>query len=344
MIVVNGLRRVNGARARRRMDRKIADLRAALDRLGYEWWPIPLGFRAALRKHDAAEWGWFINLQACVLIAWLFLSFEAVANWKKELLHDQVTLAFVAGEMILAVIAGRTAGSARTTRGNRLAWLCACLIERCAEVHRRGGERRRAALVEASVTLRRLEGAVLAAYRMRGSVSSFSPPNADLRRHAGQVVAKLRTVEAKLHGDHPQQALEELAGLIASIAEQYTSNKVGTLLPPKSLAGLEPVRDREPVLVGVTVVTIAGGAVAISLLNLPDVATGAVILAEAILVLLVLFGRRWHRYLPIADMFKPGPCFASRSPFDRRFPGRAIRRNSLLGWALGTQSGRAAGR
>ncbi|MET9969350.1 hypothetical protein ABZZ80_26320 [Streptomyces sp. NPDC006356] len=138
-------------------------------------------------------------------------------------------------------------------------------------------------------------------------MSYFSPPNAELRRHAGQVVAKLRVAEAKLHGDHPQQALEELAGLVATIAEQYTSNKVGTLLPVESVPGLEPVRDREPILVGVTVVMIAGGAVAVSLLNLPDVASGAVIVAVAILVLLVLFGRRWHRYLPIADMFKPGP-------------------------------------
>ncbi|MFI1678541.1 hypothetical protein [Streptomyces sp. NPDC020607] len=307
MIVVNGIRRVRGARARRRTDRQLTDLRTALDRLGYDWWPIPLGFRVALRKHDAAGWGWFINLQAFVLLAWLFLSFEAVANWKGELLHGRATLAFYAGEMVLAVVAGLTMGSARATRRNRLAWLCACAIESCAEAHKRGGERRRAALIEASATLRRLEGEVLAAYRRCGSVSCFSPPNAELRRHAGKVVAKLRLVEAQLHGNHPQQALEELAGLVATIAEQYTSNRVGTLLPVESVAGLVPVRDREPILVGVTVVMVAGGAVAVSLLNLPDVASGAVIVAMAILVLLILFGRHWHRYLPVADMFKPGP-------------------------------------
>ncbi|RNG34337.1 hypothetical protein EEJ42_05690 [Streptomyces botrytidirepellens] len=128
-----------------------------------------------------------------------------------------------------------------------------------------------------------------------------------MRRHAGQVVAKLRTAEAGLHGDCPQHALEEVAGLVATIAEQYTRSKVATLLPVGSVADFEPVRDREPILVGVTVVTIAGGAVAVSLLDLPDVASGAVIVAVAVLMLLVLFGRRWHRYLPIADMFKPGP-------------------------------------
>ncbi|MBO3682255.1 hypothetical protein J5X86_46115 [Streptomyces sp. NEAU-YJ-81] len=121
------------------------------------------------------------------------------------------------------------------------------------------------------------------------------------------MVAKLRTAEARLHGDYPQHALEEVAELVATIAEQYTRSKVAALLPVGSVADLEPVRDREPILVGITVVMIAGGAVAVSLLNLPDIASGAVIVAVAILVLLVLFGRRWHRYLPIADIFKPGP-------------------------------------
>ncbi|MFE3645870.1 hypothetical protein ACFXOM_33685 [Streptomyces sp. NPDC059169] len=308
MIMVNGIRRVRRTRARRRMDKQVADLRAALDRLGYDWWPIPRGFRVALRKHDAAGLGWFINLQAWGLVAWLFLSFEAAALWwPEELLHDRVILAFLGVGMVLAVIVGQTRGSACTTRRNRLAWLCAEVIESCAEAHRRGGDRRHEALVEVSRSLRRLEGDVLAAYRRRGSVLSFSPPNANLRRHAGQVVAKLRTVEEEMHGDHSQHALEELAGLVATIAEQYTSSKVATLLPVGSISDLEPVRDREPILVGVTVVVIAGGAVAVSLLNLPDIASGAVIVAMAVLVLLVLFGRRWHRYLPIIDMFKPGP-------------------------------------
>ncbi|WP_432034758.1 hypothetical protein [Streptomyces cucumeris] len=86
-----------------------------------------------------------------------------------------------------------------------------------------------------------------------------------------------------------------------------TPVKIGALLPVGSVADLDPVRDREPILVGLTVVVIAGGAVAVSLLDLPDVASGAVVVALAILVLLLLFGRRWHRYLPIADMVKPGP-------------------------------------
>ncbi|WP_246096116.1 hypothetical protein [Streptomyces botrytidirepellens] len=307
MIVINGIRRARRTRARRRVDKQADDLRAALDRLGYDWWPIPLGVRVALRKHDAAQCGWFINLQAWVLIAWLFLSFEAVSFWQEELLRGRVTLVFLAVGMVLTVIAGQTMDSARATRRNRLAWLCAYVIERCAEAHRRGGDRRREALVEVSMALRSLGGEVLAAYRRCGSVRSFSPPNADLRRHAGQVVAKLRTAEAGLHGDCPQHALEEVAGLVATIAEQYTRSKVATLLPVGSVADFEPVRDREPILVGVTVVTIAGGAVAVSLLDLPDVASGAVIVAVAVLMLLVLFGRRWHRYLPIADMFKPGP-------------------------------------
>lgn len=57
----------------------------------------------------------------------------------------------------------------------------------------------------------------------------------------------------------------------------------------------------------VAALLIAGGVVGLSFLELPDVATAATATAWAVLVMLTVFGHSWARYLPILDLFKPGP-------------------------------------
>ncbi|NSC22849.1 hypothetical protein FM076_17395 [Streptomyces albus subsp. chlorinus] len=142
---------------------------------------------------------------------------------------------------------------------------------------------------------------------MRGTVPHFSPRRAELRRHAGQVVSRLRAAESQLDGSRPGCALEELAGLIITITENYAAGHVGALLPSASLMDIQPIRDRELLRVGGTVTLIAGAAVAVSLLGIPSVTAAVVISAVGVLGLLVFFGSQWHRYLPIAEFFKPGP-------------------------------------
>ncbi|MGW6021253.1 hypothetical protein [Streptomyces sp. NPDC055214] len=158
-----------------------------------------------------------------------------------------------------------------------------------------------------SASLRIVEECVQRAYLLRGTVARKSPRRGELRRHAGQVVAKLRAAESQLDTGAPGDALEELAGHMATIAEQYAAGHVGALLPAASLAGLSPVRDRELLRVGVTVVVIAGVAVSVSLLHLPELAAATVVSAAGILTLLVVFRQRWHHYLLVAEFFKPGP-------------------------------------
>lgn len=36
-------------------------------------------------------------------------------------------------------------------------------------------------------------------------------------------------------------------------------------------------------------------------------ATGVTVAAVGLLALLLVFGRQWHQYLPVAEFFKPGP-------------------------------------
>ncbi|KOY58758.1 hypothetical protein ADK59_06995 [Streptomyces sp. XY332] len=128
-----------------------------------------------------------------------------------------------------------------------------------------------------------------------------------MKSHAGQVVAKLRETEAALDHSLPAEVLCEIAGLAATIAEQHAAGRIGALLPKSALEGKEPVRDREMLRVAAAILTIAGGVVGLAFLGLPDMATVAAGTAWAILIMMALFGSNWARYLPILDLFKPGP-------------------------------------
>ncbi|AEN10991.1 MULTISPECIES: hypothetical protein [unclassified Streptomyces] len=125
--------------------------------------------------------------------------------------------------------------------------------------------------------------------------------------HAGQVVAKLREAEAALDHSPHAEALSEIAGLAATIAEQHVDGHIGALLPKPLLEGKKPVRDREVLRVAIAVVLIAGGFVGLAFLGLPDMATVAAETAWAVLILMAFFGSNWARYLPVFELFKPGP-------------------------------------
>jgi hypothetical protein len=92
--------------------------------------------------------------------------------------------------------------------------------------------------------LRRAERAIRRARVRYGSVPRFSHRQPALRRHAAQVVAKLRTVEAKLD-TYPDMAKVELTAMLHEIAEQYSSGRLGSLLPAGELEGVEPARALE---------------------------------------------------------------------------------------------------
>ncbi|MYV52519.1 hypothetical protein GT042_08395 [Streptomyces sp. SID3212] len=128
-----------------------------------------------------------------------------------------------------------------------------------------------------------------------------------MKAHAGQVVAKLREAEATLDHSPQAEALGEIAGLVATIAEQYVDGCIGALLPKPLLEGKKPVHDRELLRVAAAVVLIAGGVVGLAFLGLPDMAMAAVGTAWSVLILMALFGSNWASHLPVFELFKPGP-------------------------------------
>ncbi|MFB8392982.1 hypothetical protein [Streptomyces yangpuensis] len=190
---------------------------------------------------------------------------------------------------------------------NMLTIECVATIRACSKAYGASHARRAEKLSAVGTALRRLEGDVMRAHRRSGTVAFLSPRRRELKAHAGQVVAVLRKAEAALdHGPHAT-VLGEIAGLAATIGEQHVTGHIGALLPRSALEGKQPVRDREVLRVAVAVVLIAGGAVGLAFLGLPDKAAVAAGAAWAVVIMMALFGSNWARYLPVLDLFKPGP-------------------------------------
>lgn len=308
MTVTAPYRRWRLLRVRRASDKRISDLRAALDRLGYVWWPVPLSVRAAIRQVCGTSPGALLYMEAVWLgVTTLALSMYLDLTTNTSPKSATAFIGLLVWTLTLAFTAGVTRQAYVVANRCRIVTDCTEVIKACAETHGAGGNRRTVQLRALSTSLRRLERCILRAYRARGTVPHFSPMRGDLRRHGGQVVARLRATECRLTGEEQAHALEELAGLIITIAELYTRGSVGALLPPSSLEEFEPVRDWELLRVGTTVSLIAGAAVGVSVLGLPGVAATAIISAVGVLTLLVLFGRSWRRYLPVVEFIKSGP-------------------------------------
>ncbi|MFD0166205.1 hypothetical protein ACFVJH_18900 [Streptomyces decoyicus] len=308
MTIAGFIRRWRRVRVRRASDKHISELRTALDRLGYGWWPVPLSLRAAIRQISGTSLGALLYAEALTLGAgtaaiYLYWGFTAEAQY----VPLRAAIEFIAWTLLITSTAAATRDTHLAANRCRLVMQCIETIKACAEAYGAGGERRTGRLRALSGSLRSLERIVLRAYRTRGTVPHLSPRRAELRRHAGQVVARLRAAESRLDGGDQAQALEELAGLIVTITENYIAGHVGALLSPATLTTFEPVPDRELLRIGAAVTLIAGSAVVVSLLGLPDMPAAVMVAAVGILALLVLFGRHWHRYLPLAEFFKPGP-------------------------------------
>ncbi|MFJ3905373.1 hypothetical protein [Streptomyces sp. NPDC090025] len=121
---------------------------------------------------------------------------------------------------------------------------------------------------------------------------------APLKHHTALVVAALRRAEARLDTEGPA-ALPDLAALLLTIADRYAAGRHGALLDDAELAGLTPVRDWEPVRMAVSAVLIAASALTVTWLDLPEGADTYVIGGSALLVLVLVYGRRVRQALGV---------------------------------------------
>lgn len=296
-------------RALRWGDEAVAELRSDLDRLGYGWWPIPPRMRIAVRHASAAEAPWFIFMLAASTLAYVVVAYFVIVLvfYRDQDPHWRWSVAWAISVALLMKLCVKTRGAGVPFVRNQLTLECKATIRACAEAYGASHARPAEKLFAVGVALRRLEGAVMRAHRRSGAVAFLSPRRREVKVRAGQVVAKLREAEAALDHSPHAEALSEIAGLAATIAEQHVDGHIGALLPKPLLEGKEPVRDREMLRVAVAVVLIAGGFVGLAFLGLPDMATVAAGTAWAVLILMAFFGSNWARYLPVFELFKPGP-------------------------------------
>ncbi|MFG3257926.1 hypothetical protein [Streptomyces sp. NPDC048172] len=163
-------------------------------------------------------------------------------------------------------------------------------VEACAEAHRVGGERHLKARRKVGDQMQGVARTLARAHWKRGAVSMRSHRRAELKRHAGRVVAVLRRAEARLDSE-PHAALRELGELLLTVAERYADGRVGALLDEEELRDVEPVRSYELVRLALAVLLIGGGGAGIALLGLPSVVQPYALSAWGLLVLLFVYGR-----------------------------------------------------
>ncbi len=298
-----------GRRVRGWGDESVAELRVDLDRLGYGWWPIPPRMKVALRHASAADLPWFFFMLAAVMLVYVVVVYFVIVlglyRGREPYWHWLAAWAILV--TLLMKLCVKTRGAGLPFVRNQLTSACRATIRACAEAHGASRAQRPEKLFVVGTALRRLEGNVMRAHRRSGTVAFLSPRRRELKAHAGQVVAKLREAEAALDRSPQAEALSEIAGLVATIAEQYVDGCIGALLPKPLLEGKKPVRDLELLRVAAAVVLIAGGVVGLAFLGLPDVAMAAVGTAWSVLILMALFGSNWASHLPVFELFKTGP-------------------------------------
>ncbi|MFD8075511.1 hypothetical protein ACFV3E_23015 [Streptomyces sp. NPDC059718] len=174
-------------------------------------------------------------------------------------------------------------------------------ITACAEAHRAGGERLAPELRKVSRRIGAVSRGISAAHRQRRSVSLLSHRRRTLKAHERRVIAALRACEARLDSD-PRPALEELGGLLLTIADRYCQARVGALLDESQLQGAVAGPDREWIRTVVWAVLTIGGVIGVSRLGLSDGAEPIVMACTAIAVAAVVWNRSVRRAFDIVGL------------------------------------------
>ncbi|MFI6874935.1 hypothetical protein ACIBL6_16010 [Streptomyces sp. NPDC050400] len=203
--------------------------------------------------------------------------------------------AFVIGASLMAgwpiwYSMGRQSGSVvERARRYRLPLTCAKAVQAIAKAHRSSGDRSIREYRQVCVHVRLVSRAIYRAQRTRGLLTWRSHRRKQLRRHAGQVVARLQQLEASIDVA-PRAGLRELAEAILMISERYSEGKLGALLDEDEVAGVKPVPDRPVVRFIATVVLLGAAGAGISWMGLPDVFAPYVIASCGLLILAVVYG------------------------------------------------------
>ncbi|WP_225640650.1 hypothetical protein [Streptomyces werraensis] len=174
----------------------------------------------------------------------------------------------------------------------------------CADVKKSSFFKRPQAIHHLADQLATVERAVLQAHRSSGQVPFGSHGRQNLKGHAQTVVSQLRRMESRVHSEG-DVALAPLASCLIKIGSRSIEGRVGCLLDEQDFeTGLTPVRDWEPLRLAAAAVLIAGCAVGVSLLSLPDGVTTYVIGGCGVAIVALIYGRRVHNVLGLLDTIR----------------------------------------
>ncbi|MEU0948268.1 hypothetical protein ABZ379_37065 [Streptomyces canus] len=149
-----------------------------------------------------------------------------------------------------------------------------------------------------------IEDSILKIHRNSGQLPFRSHRRRELRKHAQLVVSQLRNAESRIDADG-DVALTPLASLLMKIGTRAMEGRIGALLDKEDFEpDLRPVRDWEPLRLAAAAVLIAGCAVGVSLLSVPDDVTPYVIGGCGVAILALLYGRRAHNFLGLLDAIR----------------------------------------
>lgn len=187
-------------------------------------------------------------------------------------------------------------------RLNRVPYLCARLIVCCADAsgsaNRPRQRHRRSPLKDTDTAVAILSQELMRLPRDSRLFRPRSRRSKAARHHVGLVVAALHRVSIRLDSE-PETATRELADMALRICSAYVGHRWGRLLEESELAGLEPVRSREPLRLALAGLFTVAVAVAAALLGVPDGALPIVIGLAG----LMSFGRT-PRALELLDSFR----------------------------------------
>ncbi|MGW1771990.1 hypothetical protein [Streptomyces sp. NPDC002104] len=214
---------------------------------------VPPAVRAVLRKRVFAAAGAnqvaFIGLLALAVA--LFVGFVGFTAEQQRAGEEPATLRWYLPAAVLYVapmlwrlwVTYFARGSLRPLRQFLPVVAAMRAIRSCATLAVSPAASRPAHVDAVSRSVRAAERAILRGPTQYGSASRSSPRRKQLGLHARLVVAALRQAELRLDTD-PVQGAKDLSRMLISVAENYSTGRLGALLPEEDLKDLQPVRDR----------------------------------------------------------------------------------------------------
>ncbi|MEV5449987.1 hypothetical protein [Streptomyces sp. NPDC052535] len=177
-------------------------------------------------------------------------------------------------------------------------------VAACVRVRKASWAERPKELRRLSRATSRVEDRIMWLHRHSGHLPPRSHRKHLLKQHTGLVVAAIRRAEARVDSEG-DEALEPLAALLITVGERIAEGRIGALLDADQIdADLTPARDWEPLRLAVAAALVAGCAVGVGLLSLPDGVDVYVIGGCSIVILAMLYGRRVHQVLDVISVIR----------------------------------------